>query len=185
MCSDVHREMLSPDGMQRIRSAIAKTYPFLIHRAPRNTIEAIVQSGLLPSFPGIASDADIACVERSIGVRQPPILCLKPTGSMLAFGDSAYRIEFAIGNRDLPERFGVDWSCGGWWSDADAEWGANSSRTIEAIVLRLIRRYGTIASYDAVSSSALRVRLRSSPTDCSAWPLLENVGDYSDLYLGS
>ena len=172
-------ELLSPSGMQRIRTAIASHYDFLVHCAPQDRVPSILMEGLQPSNPGAALDADMECVKRFLGSAYPPILCFTPPEQRIKLG----LVEFAIATADLPERVGIDWSFSEYWWWVDNEHRQNPDESIEQIVLRAFGVFRSIVTYDSVPSSLLRVRVQDSTVDPHTWPQFQTVSDYKDLFI--
>src|SRR5436309_1792337 len=96
-CSEIHRKLLSPAGMQRIRAAIIREYQFLIHCAPLDAVSSISQNGLRPHFPGADTYADMEYVRQFLGVQNPQILCFTPPDIRIKPG-----VELAIASGNLP-----------------------------------------------------------------------------------
>jgi hypothetical protein len=182
-CSEIHRELLSLTGMRRIRAALEQEYPFLVHYAKKRNVSLISGDGLRPSELPPATDADMHCVRQSLGIETPPILCFTSPGNWIAFGSREPRVEFAIASGDLPDRIGVDWSFGSYWSSVDQERLAEPNESIEEIFLLVFRRFKSIVAYDGVPSSVLRVRLQCSSPNPSSWPMFATLVNYDQLFV--
>jgi hypothetical protein len=178
-CTEIHRELLSPTGMQRIRTAIITSYHFLVHCTPPSAVSSILRTGLLPSFPGAETGADMECVHQCLGVQSPPILCFTPPDFRIKYAS----VEFAIASTDLPAQVGIDWSFSGYWKSVDEDRQANPGDSIEEIVLRAFRRFRSIVTYNSVAPSALRVRVLGSSLDPSTWPMFGTLTNHHDLFV--
>jgi hypothetical protein len=180
---EYHRQLLSSDGMGRIRRALSAKYFFLLHKAKvergvGELIRKLRQDGLLPSDQQPARDADMSCVADGIGVGYSKILCLRgPDSPPLPFNDGIPRIELAIGTAHLNCRIGVDWSFAGCWEALHVAHDSDPNIRLEETVVDLIRRFGSIAAYDPIPSSALRIRLESSGSDPMSWRAVDEWGE--------
>lgn len=177
--SEIHTKLLSPEGMQRVRAAIVSQCQFLVHCAPQDRVPSILVTGLRPSNPGTAMDADMECVKRCLGTDYPRIVCFTPPKHRIKLG----LVEFAIATVDLPERVGIDWSFSGYWRWIDDARQKNPDETLEQIVLRAFGVFRSIVTYDLVPSSALRVRVLNSTVDPYTWPLFRTVSNHHELFV--
>jgi len=175
MCKEIHKELLTMAGMRRVREAVLRKYPFVFHLTPPDRVNAIATEGLLPSYPAGPNDSHMDWVRQAIGVSQPGIVCVKPNRSLISFGDGRARVLLAIESTFLPDRIGVDWSFGGYWHYVDQKRLQHPEWPIESVFLDAFEYFGSMALYDPISATAIRVRTKTSSENPESWPNVMSV----------
>lgn len=82
----------------------------------------------------------------------------------------------AVRNADLPARIGIDWSFPSCGELVDILKEETPERDSADIFAEVVRRRGSVVSYEAIPLHILRVRLKdSSPNDPYEWSLLSQT----------
>ncbi|SRR5258706_4009047 len=176
MAKITHADLLA--DMNAVRRAIVTRFPWLIHVTPVEALADIRIHGLQP----LADAAAPADVMRTIG--NGSMVFFYPLGINQAappvshkHGQSTFSGDFAtlaIRSCCIPSRVDIDWS----FNPADVQslidWTGQS--TIESVVADLIRRQGSLVTYDVVIPEKLRVfSVGDPPTNPENWKCLTHV----------
>jgi hypothetical protein len=173
---ELRDELLTPPGMVFFRQTIADHYVWLTHEAPFECIDnTIRKDGIQPRKPARA-------VPSLVTDRIPnyqSIVCLNPNKSQPA-GSSHVGHVFRMGVRasDLPARVGLDWSYPDNWDMRHISAQQIHDFGKDGAILYVMDQTGSVASYDPIPASALRVCTRGKHgLYPSTWPLLSSVGN--------
>lgn len=171
MQSAIHQELLSPTGMERARVAIIDKHSWFLHVSDLHRFGSLKTSGISPKDPD-NPDEDFSKEH----VRDPSrcIVCLRP---IFTFDTTPQRdheqIVLAISNSDLPLRIGIDWSYTGCCKLVDDLRNEFREADSSAIFAEVVRRRGSLVSYDPIPPNAVRVWGRGTPLiDPAKWPLI-------------
>lgn len=171
--SAIHRELMTLDGMAHARTAIVKEHPWFLHASRLRHFESVKQLGILPRNPYIDDDArdDVPSDPRRV-------ICLRPIFSEVDTTPKRDHDLFvlAVRNTDLPARIGIDWSFPSCGELVDILKAERPERDSADIFAEVVRRRGSVVSYDPIPLEMLRVRLKDSPpADPDKWPHLSQV----------
>jgi hypothetical protein len=163
------------DDMNIVRSAVVSAYEWFTHDTALKHLPLIRKHGLLPHLVNGAPDA---VIER-LGCAGRHIVCVHPVGADLIPQSSQQRpyVRLAVRVADLPQRVGLDWSYGCWElaqiikDDSPHMTGLDISKAV-------IRRRGSLISYDPIGVSTLRVCCNRDQSYTPApWPMLADATD--------
>ncbi|MPR09861.1 hypothetical protein [Microvirga tunisiensis] len=169
--SENHRRLLSAEGMELARNALLNRFDWFFHTTPVGAIETIRTSGLEPRDPGARPDP---VVTEMLGPGGDRILCVRPRGStVLALGKEGFLCQLAVEASDLPNRVGLDWSFPNNWHLLDIYMKEYPEQGIGAIFAEIARATGSVASYDLIPPTTLRIGpARLIDPDPGSWPKL-------------
>jgi hypothetical protein len=180
---DVHSQLLSAAGFERARAAVADRYAFLVHRARLSSLPSIRAIGLRPALQPTAGDVKLSVISSALGGVLPPILCLSPPEHRITFTAAFESVELAVVAKELPQRIGVDWSCGSTWTRVEQFWEDAPTGGLEGAVFAGVDFCKSVISYDAIPPASLRIRLKESAADATTWPRLTDATDGNALYV--
>jgi hypothetical protein len=102
---------------------------------------------------------------------------LHPVGAALRPHSSKYGrlIRLAVSGADLPDRVGLDWSYD--WNLARCIRKDSPDKSCNDILLDVARRRGSVAAYDGILASKLRIWREGLPHDPAQWPKLDEITD--------
>lgn len=167
-----HIDLLT-DLMPEARRALANRFAWYSHVTWRCKEPDIRQSGLECRSPQEArARQEIVAL---LGERAHEIACLHPFGAKqklyLDRGENPLRL--AVHKEDLPSELGLDWSYDGAFNLADILHDADPARDPAGIFVEVVDRWGSVACYQPVPNTALRVHVGDLPIDDpSDWPML-------------
>jgi hypothetical protein len=168
-----------------MRAALCRRYNWFIHVTPEQFVDRIREHGLLPN-----ADADApAEVKVELCMNKVAILTLHPLGAkrfpkgaastlVLPLGeDEPKRVCLAIEANNLPNRLDLD--CSYDWSNVERKLQSNTNKMdLDELFVHLVNDYGSVASYDPITSTAIRVFCRyNSPANPSSWKMLNAAND--------
>jgi hypothetical protein len=177
-----HADLLQNASL--VRAALVREYGWFIHETPEANIVSIREHGLLanrdaPAPPEVQTKFESARV---------PILYLHPLGAKLCprgahvtlelplGADEPKLVSIAVSAADLPGLVGLDWSYD--WPRVLDEIQANYRMMLEEVALHIVNEYGSIAVYNNIQPTRLRVFCRdSSPTNPLNWKTLTDADD--------
>ncbi|MGC1180386.1 MAG: hypothetical protein WA884_15540 [Methyloceanibacter sp.] len=171
MASDIYEELF--ERMKAGRDALADKYPWFTHDTALGQLQGIRKEGLLPH-------AVSSCPSEVINWFGEPgrqIVCLHPVGAALRPHSSKYGrlIRLAVSGADLPDRVGLDWSYD--WNLARCIRKDSPDKSCNDILLDVARRRGSVAAYDGIPASKLRIWREGLPHDPAQWPKLDEITD--------
>lgn len=172
MLSDFHKRLLVDPERSSARAAIQAAYPWYRHITLLKNKDCIAKRGLRGAYPGGAyPDDDI------VALMQPGegnIVCLHPWGAQdVKPAPGGPPITLAVAAADLPMRIGLDWSYGEVFNDADGHHRIRPDRPSASIFVEVVTYFGSVASYDTIPSSVLRIWEPGLPEDDPTdWPML-------------
>jgi len=167
-----HIDLLT-DLMPAARRALASRFEWYSHVTWRCKEPGIRDSGLQCHMPS-ETRAPQAIVD-VLGEKAHKIACLHPFGAKLALfperGENPLRL--AVHQSDLPTEIGLDWSYGGAFNLADLLHDADPTRETVGIFVEVVDRWGSVACYQPVQRTCLRVHVGDLPIlDPTDWPML-------------
>jgi len=172
---DLRLELLTPQGIALFRRTVTDHYGWFMHESAFERVDTIRREGLQPRNPGCGvPDVVVSTFKGSDG-----IVCLNPLGSRHAKSSHAGHI-FRMGIRaaDLPPRLGIDWSYPESWSLRGVTDAQLAGFGRDGAILYVVDDTGSIASYDPIPASVLRVCTKGKHgLFPSTWPLLSSVGN--------
>lgn len=173
-CAALHEALLSPEGMSTARSALLQVHSWFLHASRVDAFEAIKGSGLEPRNPGCAAPE---LVRQRLGEGADAIVCLRPMGTLDTTPNRGdHQFLMAIAGDCLPSRIGLDWSFDGCWNLACIVKHDLPVKSDDEVFCDVIRRRGSVVSYEPIPSGALRVWAKGTPEDNPAqWPKLEDT----------
>lgn len=165
------------------RQGLIDNFDWFLHVTHDNNIDGIRSNGLIPHADYSDND-DTSHITSFFGDARQPILCLWPVGAELTArptydecrGDSNSWIFIAVHANDLPERMGIDYS----YENGMQNGIIKTSETTSIAASRCAIKLGSIASYDLISASKLRILSKIDKIDYgdpSTWPNLERVSN--------
>lgn len=179
---NIHAEFLKLTP--KFRLELSAKYKWFIHVTPFSNLSGIRANGLLPmqdAHPPVE-------VESYLGSADVPILCLHPLGSQISprgaekslilplGAPEPKRIKLAVASRDLPEKVGLDWSYA-WEFQKDRLQSADRER-LHVIGCAVAHEFGSIVSYDSISSTLLRICTKPDVSiDPACWHPLNEVDE--------
>lgn len=171
---------LTPSGMAAARAALTERYAWFLHVSDAGLFETIKRDGLKPHNPGCAPH-DLAV--KHLGDKADKILCLRPLSTFDTTPQRGKaRFVLAVGKEHLPDLIGLDWSFGGVWNLAAIIQNDTPEMTDQLVFREVVRKRGSVVSYDGIPASALRVRCNGSPeNDPATWPALPSA-ERADLH---
>ncbi len=172
---------LTPSGMAAAHAALIERYAWFLHVSDADLFATIKSEGLKPNNPGCAAP-DL--VLKHLKDKAQKVLCLRPQSTFDTTpqrGNS--RFVLAVGKQDLPTTIGLDWSYGGAWNLAGIIKSDAPKMSDEQVFCEVVRRWGSVITYDGIRASALRVRCEGmAEDDPAAWRELPTV-ERKDLYV--
>jgi hypothetical protein len=171
MASGIYEELFR--NLRSSRDALADSYQWFTHDTPYDRLAKIRRDGLVPH---LVSNCPPEVVDR-FGECGRKIVYLHPIGAELRPQSSQCPPFFRLGlsGSDLPERVGLDWSYD--WTLARIIRDDFHDRSCYDIIREVARRRGSIAAYDRIPASKLRVWKVGLPDDPAHWPQLADVKD--------
>lgn len=176
-------DLLTPDKMKSARAKLIEKNDWFTHQTTLAALHSIRNIGLMPKNPG-GMTADIHRILSTAIIHDPDhILCFRP---IMSCPVNVQRFEpictLAISKADLPHRVSLDWSYPYSWKLAAVVLADQPELSLEQIFCHVVIRSGSVACYDGVPASALRVRTDaahgSNPVD---WPMLVRTPDEAIL----
>ncbi len=158
---NIHAEFLKLTP--KFRLELSANYKWFIHVTPFSNLSGIRANGLLPMQDAHPPGE----VESYVGSADVPILCLHPLGSQISprgaekslilplGAPEPKRIKLAVASRDLPEKVGLDWSYA--WEFQKARLQSADRERLHVIGCAVAHEFGSIVSYDSISSTLLRI----------------------------
>lgn len=172
MLSDFHKTLLMDPERSSARAALQAVYPWYRHITLLKHKESIAENGLIGFYPdGAYPDDDIVAL---MDPGEGRIVCLHPWGSQpVRPAPNGPPITLAVAAADLPMRLGLDWSYGEVFDHAESHHRANRQRPSASIFAEVVTYYGSVASYDTIPASVLRIwEPGLPPDDPTDWPML-------------
>jgi len=168
--------MLTSKGRAFFRRTLLKHYVWFGHETSFNKIESIREIGIDLALPCRMPDYVMAALPDAKG-----IACLSPIGARYVGGSTTPpRFRLAVMASDLPKRLGFDWS---YPQSRDLRNVSEKQITDfgrDGVILYVVDDTGSVASYDRISASVLRVCTYGKHGQFpSTWPSLSNVTDAS------
>lgn len=175
--SEVHRDLLTDQGMARAREVVCRNHQWFVHASPIRCFERIRKNGLQPRNPFLDGDDGSDLTHATARV-----VCLTPIPSGMDTRPKRGEAQFvvAVQNVNLPANVGVDRSYTGFAELIDILKNERPDRDNADIFAEVVYRRGCIISFDAVPPENLRLWDGKSPIDVPAgWPQLTacSVGD--------
>ncbi|ESY72776.1 hypothetical protein X743_14445 [Mesorhizobium sp. LNHC252B00] len=157
--------------MQSAYDFLTRKHSWYLHASDPANFEDIKAGGLETRFPG-GSVPDI--VKDRFGTTAKQVLCLRPIGTEDPTGSrSSERFLLAVERNFLPLSIGLDWSFVGTWTLPDILRADDPKMTDDEIFYEVVRRRGSVLSYDGIPASNIRVWCKGSGCDApSTWPRL-------------
>jgi hypothetical protein len=165
---------LTPSGMAAAHTALTERFSWFLHVSDTSLFETIKSQGLKPHNPGCAPH-DLAV--KHLGDMADKILCLRPLSTFDTTPERGKpRFILAVAKQHLPILIGLDWSYGGAWNLAGIIKDDAPELPDEQVFCEVVRRWGSVAAYDGVPASSLRVRCKGmTENDPGAWSTLTSV----------
>lgn len=168
MTSELLKFYLTPEGMATARAALVARFPWFLHVSEKRHLGSIRSRGLEPRNPGCPAPNEVG---------QNTIVCFRPMGTFNTTPNRGeLRFLVAVTGNDLTPTIGLDWSYGGCWNLADLLHAQDPNRPPENIFCEVVRRFGSVVTYEQLSPSTLRVWTKG--TNCNnpeTWPLLSET----------
>jgi len=165
---------LTPAGMVEARADLCSRYEWFLHVSDVGLFDTIKKEGLKPNNPGCTPHS---LATKYLGSKAHEILCLRPLSTFdMTPRRGTYRFVLAVGNEHLPDLIGLDWSYSGAWNLACIIKSDAPKMSDAQVFCEVVRRWGSVVSYDGIPASALRVRCNEMKEDDPAeWPDLTSV----------
>jgi hypothetical protein len=161
--------------MRAAHEAVAKTFKWFIHETSLRNLPSVREIGLQPGpqVPAVdaADDVQAFSVCRNI-------VCFHPLGSKLIPKSSHEPplVRLVVSSSDLPARVGIDWSYALCWKKVRDLRKAAPNLSPGEIFVRVVGNCGSIACYEKVDASKLRVESNGTEEDNpGTWPILNTV----------
>jgi len=168
--------------MKLAYAALLHKFPILQHQISAEDIKAVCKDGLKLSLISPAAKVDLTKLREYVGDDYSKILCLgHPTWQHMNMRRVGFTL--AVPTANLSSRIGLDWSYDYAWSLAEILREEDQSAGCEQIFLDVIRRAGSVVTYDPVPAAFLRVRLKSSGRDLFTWPRLVDVETETEFHV--
>lgn len=170
----MNEELLTPAGIASARALLLNKHEWFLHVKPIAQFDAIKAQGLQPRHQGCAAKPEVIA---ALGDAAVNIICLRPKGTFDTTprrGQTMYLM--AVHRDDMPARLGLDWSYDGNWTLTPILQHDHPNASKEEIFCEIIRRRGSVVSYDAIPATALRVWNKgASQDDPAQWPKITEV----------
>jgi hypothetical protein len=178
----IDEELLEPNRMTTAHARLIARYPWFLHIKPARMFDSIKKHGLRPASQGCATNPSVAAAIGGAVGNVDEMIFLRPLGT---FDSTPRRGEklfaMAIFRDELPNIITVDWTFAGTWGLADIIKNYAPALTNEEIFCEVVRRRGSVAIYESISTDLLRVRTAGQPEDDpSTWPRLADT-DIADI----
>lgn len=174
--SVVDEELLTPEGMADARKALITKYPWFVHIKPTRKFESIKRTGLQPRAQGCLTNSRVADAIGGLVAKVDEMIFLRPVGDGVL--DTTPRrgekmFAMAISGDALPGIVTIDWTFDGTWGLASIIKDALPNLKNSVIFCEVVRRRGSVATYEALPANLLRVWTQGLPFDApSKWPQL-------------
>jgi hypothetical protein len=171
MALDIYDELF--EAMKAGRNALASSYPWFTHDSSLCKLPKVRKDGLVPHEVS-------ACPPKvliRLGESGKRIICLHPVSAERCPRSSEYPpfVRLGVSGADLPDRVGLDWSYN--WNLARIIREDFPDKPRDDVLLEVARRMGSIAAYDGIPASKLRIWRQGLPNDPAQWPKLDEIMD--------
>jgi len=175
-------ELLTVAGMASARTALTAKYEWFLHVKPVSQFNHVKEKGLEPRNQGCTAEPEVLAARGAGGSN---IVCLRPIGTFDTTprrGNTMYMM--ALHRDDLPTTVGLDFSYSGTWTLPAIIKNDCPTATNDDIFCEVVRRRGSVITYEPIPKEALRVWTTGKPqNDPSQWPRLVDVerGDIKEF----
>jgi hypothetical protein len=180
--SDFHDDILDPDEMELIHSAMVGRFCWFEHVGRFSRYQSYRTFGIQPRDPDKDDESSEAGADPAEIVLDR-VVCLRPidtTNSTPNRGDRQFRM--AINHRDLPPSIGLDRSHGPAMNMAAGLRATYPEWSNAYVFMEVAHKLGSFVSYSLSVPTAIRVWTKGSSTyNPETWPLLTST-DETQVY---
>jgi hypothetical protein len=180
----VNEELLSATGMAAAHAALTAKYPWFLHIKPVAKFGKIKERGLTPGSQGYHGEERkiVATALRGRVANIDEMIFLRPIGtsdSTPRRGDIMFTM--AIDRSELPATITMDWTFTGTFALAEIIKKDSPTNANASIFCDVVSRRGSVAIYEAIRPTVLRVWTKGQPSDDpSKWSWLLDT-DQADI----